>query len=93
MPTSIMTLTEREAPKRMMATFKIFLETNLRAGLIQSGWKKLLMMVPEKRAMIEAPRSPPGISSSIKTENPATAAQMTRPRANKPFFFALESIF
>ena len=37
LPTDIIVPTEREAPKRMMATFKIFLDTNLRAGLIHAG--------------------------------------------------------
>jgi hypothetical protein len=51
------------------------------------------MTVPIKRAMIDAPSSPPGIRCSSNTDSPATAKQMARPAMNKADSFDLILIF
>lgn len=88
LPTDMMVFMDKDAPSRMMAIFKTLLDANFRAGLIHVGWKKLLMIVPINRAMMDAPSSSPGISPSMKTEIPATAKHIATPSRNAPFFFA-----
>ena len=82
LPTERMVLTLMEAPRRMIAAFRTFLEVNFKAGSIHAGWKKLLINVPMKRAMIDAPSSSPGISFSKSTERAATAKQIAIPSRN-----------
>jgi hypothetical protein len=93
LPTDIIVLTYKDAPKRMIATFSIFLDANLSAGCIHLGWKKQLIIVPMKRAMMEAPSSSPGMSFSKNIDSAATAKQMPTPRMNSPRFFEIVSIF
>ena len=50
------------------------------------------MMVPIKSAMMDAPKSPPGMRCSKRTEIPATPAQMAMPRKNNARSFAFEFI-
>jgi hypothetical protein len=57
-----MVLTLRDAPNRMMAPFRIFLDVNFSAGWIHLGWKKLLMIVPINNAIMDAPNNSPGIT-------------------------------
>ena len=92
LPTDMMVPTDKEAPRRMMASFKIFLDANLSAGFIHAGWKKLLMMVPINSAMIDAPSRPPGIKCTYKMDTPARAKQMAMPKINRALSFVLEFI-
>ena len=92
MPTDRIVFTLREAPSRMIAPFRIFLDVNFNAGLIHSGWKKLFMMVPINSAMMDAPNRPSGISCSSITEAAATEKQIRSPRANSPRSFVLDCI-
>ena len=76
----------------MMAPFKTFLDVNFKAGFIHAGWKKLLMMVPINRAMIDAPSSSPGISFSKSTDRPATAKHIATPNINILWFLVFVCI-
>ena len=83
LPTDIMVLTEREAPNKIKASFWIFLDVNLRAGFIHAGWKKLFIIVPINKAIMDAPSSPPGIKFSKSTDTAATPKQIATPRASR----------
>lgn len=91
-PTDRITLTDSDAPRRMMASFRIFLEVNFSAGFIHAGWKKLLMIVPINKAMMDAPSKSPGTIFSTRTDSPATAKQIATPSTNIPRWFILEFI-
>jgi hypothetical protein len=81
--------TDNDAPSKIIATFNIFLDVNLRAGFIHAGWKKLFIIVPINKAIIDAPSRPPGIKFSKRTDTPATAKHITMPRAKSHLSFAL----
>jgi hypothetical protein len=84
LPTVRIVLTDKDAPRRIMATFNIFLDVNLRAGFIHAGWKKLFIIVPINKAIMDAPSRPPGIKFSKSTDTAATPKQIATPKANKP---------
>ena len=92
MPTDMMVLMDRDAPRRMMAAFRIFLDVNFSGAFIQSGWKKLLMMVPVNRAMMEAPSRSPGTRRSRATAKAATEKQMMSPKAKDRRLFVCRFI-
>ena len=56
-PTDMIVLTDRDAPRSIIATLSIFLDVNFNAGSIHEGWKKLFIIVPINSAMIDVPNS------------------------------------
>ena len=92
LPTDIIVFTDNDAPKRMIAIFRTFLDVNLSAGFIHVGWKKMLINVPINKAIMDAPSNSPGISLSTNTDKPATAKHMATPSRNIPCCFVFVSI-
>ena len=90
LPTSTMVETLKDAPRRIIANFKSFLEVNFKPfATFSEGWRKKLMIIPRNIAITAALIICTGIRLSMPLATKASAKAAATPGINSAYFFIL----